>query len=305
MNGITNKLLQLVSGFTGSFEGAFSIREDGKCAGRRSTRNIHLEDKPDGPGLVIRVAPGTKGETVYIPACVTHGNEDDLVYNDFYIGEDADVTIVAGCGVHSDDSGDARHNGIHRFFIAKGAHVLYQEKHLATGTGSGAKRIDPVTDIVLGQNASMEIDTIQLGGVSATDRKTTAVLDTRARLLVRERIMTDGDETARTDFTVSVAGEDAGVDLVSRSVARGRSHQEFFSCIQGRSRCTGHSECDAILAEQGTVTAQPSLEASHPDAALIHEAAIGKIAGEQILKLRTLGLTESEAEEKIIAGFLA
>ncbi len=304
MNKITEKLLQLVSDFQGEFRGAFNIREDGQCAGRQSTENIQIDSKEDGPGLVIHVRPGTKGETVYIPACVTHSNFDDLVYNDFYIGEDADVEIVAGCGVHSDGEEEARHNGIHRFFVGKGAHVVYREKHIATGKGIGAKKIDPVTDIVLADGASMEMDTVQLRGVTSTNRKTSALLDAGAKLIVRERIMTDGDETARTDFDVILRGEDSGVDLVSRSVARGNSHQAFFSTINGQSRCTGHSECDAILAEKGTVDAAPMLKATHVDAALIHEAAIGKIAGEQILKLRTLGLTEAQAEEKIIEGFL-
>ena len=304
MNKITEKLLSMVSDWKGSFDGAFNIREDGGCAGRRSSDHIKIESKADAPGLVIHVLPGTKGETVYIPACVTHGNIDDLVYNDLYVGEGADVTIVAGCGVHTDGEEDARHNGIHRFFIQKGAHVLYQEKHIGTGKGTGARRIDPVTDIQLAEDAVMEMDTVQLSGVDRTFRKTTAVVADRARLIIHERLLTDGDENARTDFEVLLDGEDSGVDLISRSVAKGSSHQEYRSCIRGNSRCTGHSECDAILVGKGTVNASPELAAGHPDAALIHEAAIGKIAGEQILKLRTLGLTEQQAEEKIIAGFL-
>lgn len=305
MNKITDELLRIVSDFKGGFLGAYNIRENGQCAGRQSTKNIRIENKPDAPGLVIHIAPHTKGETVYIPACVTHGNVDDLVYNDFYVGEGADVVIVAGCGVHTDTEEEARHNGIHRFILEKGAHVLYQEKHIGTGSGSGAKRIDPVTDVTLAEDASLEMDTVQLSGVDSTLRKTTATLAARARLVVRERIMTDNEETAKTDFEVTLAGEDSGADLISRSVARGRSYQAFQSCIRGLNRCTGHSECDAILVDGGTVTATPSLEAANVDAQLIHEAAIGKIAGEQILKLCTLGLTEEEAEAKIIEGFLA
>ena len=304
MKGITQELLRLVSGFTGTFAGAFNIREDGGCAGRQSTDNIRIENKEDAPGLVIRIRPGTRGETVYIPACVTHGDIDDLVYNDFLVGEGADVVVVAGCGVHTDDGQEARHNGIHRFVLGKGAHVVYREKHIGTGAGGGIRRIDPVTEATLAEDAVLEMDTIQLSGVDSTRRRTTAVLAARARLIVRERLMTDGDETAQTAFDVDLEGEDAGVDLVSRSVARGRSHQAYRSNIRGKNRCTGHSECDAILMDEGTVSASPALEAFHGDAALIHEAAIGKIAGEQILKLRTLGLTEEEAEEKIVAGFL-
>lgn len=304
MNKITETLLRIVSEYDGDFKGAFNIREDGGCAGRQSTENIKIESKKDKPGIEIHIKPGTKGERVYIPACVTRGNIDDLVYNDFFVGEGADVIITAGCGVHTDDSEEARHNGIHRFFLEKGARVLYTEKHIGTGSGTGARRIDPVTEIDLAEDAVLEMDTVQIKGVDSTVRKTTGTLAARAKLIVRERIMTDGEEKAETDFDVVLAGEDSGADLVSRSVAKGRSHQVFNSCIKGENRCTGHSECDAILADEGTVSASPSLEASHVDAELIHEAAIGKIAGEQILKLRTLGLTEEEAEETIISGFL-
>lgn len=304
MNQITEQLLRMVSDFDGAFTGAYNIRQDGECAGRQSSPNIRLENKTDGPGLVIQVLPGTRGETVYIPACVTHSSVDDLVYNDFFIGEGADVVIVAGCGVHADGEEDARHNGIHRFFVGRGAHVVYKEKHVGTGSGAGARRIDPVTDITLAEDACLEMDTVQLGGVDTTLRKTTASLAARARLIVRERLLTEGNQQAESDFTVTLTGEDSGVDLVSRSVAKGHSRQVFRSNLRGLARCTGHSECDAILAEQGSVLALPGLEAKHLDAALIHEAAIGKIAGEQLLKLRTLGLTEQEAEERIVAGFL-
>lgn len=304
MNKITDELLRMISGFTGEFKGAYNIREDGQCAGRQSTENIRIESKITEPGIDIYISSKAQGETVYIPACVSHSGVDDLVYNDFHIEEGADVTIVAGCGVHSDGQEEARHNGIHRFFLGKNSHVLYQEKHIGTGTGKGSRHIDPVTDAYLEEGAVLEMDTIQLSGVDTTDRKTTATLSDNARFLVRERLLTDGDETAYTDFTVTLDGANSGVDLVSRSVAKGRSRQSYRSCIIGNNLCTGHSECDAILSEEGTVIALPALEANHIDAELVHEAAIGKIAGEQLLKLRTLGLTEQEAEEKIIAGFL-
>ena len=305
MNQITDELLRIISSFKdGTFHGAYNIREDGQCAGRQSSENIQIDSKQGAPGLEIHIKPGTKGETVYIPACVTHAGFDDLVYNDFFVGEGADVIIEAGCGVHSDGEEEARHNGIHRFILEKNAHVVYKEKHIASGAGSGAKKIDPVTDAELAEGAYLEMDTVQLGGVTTTTRKTRAVLQKNARLVVRERIMTNGDEFARTDFVVRLEGEGSAADLVSRSVARGNSRQEFASTIKGNAPCTGHSECDAILAENGTVLAQPGLEANHVDAALIHEAAIGKIAGEQLLKLRTLGLTSEEAEERIIQGFL-
>lgn len=304
MNLITDDLLRIVSDFKGTFDGAYNIRENGECAGRQSTENIKIESKVGAPGLVIHVAPGTKGEKVYIPACVTHSDFDDLVYNDFYIGEGADVTIIAGCGIHSDGEEDAKHNGIHAFHLEQGAHVLYEEKHVGTGTSTGARRIDPVTDIVLAPDAVLEIDTVQLRGVDTSHRKTTAVLGARSRLIVRERILTDENERAESDFSVTLSGEDSGIDLTSRSVAKGKSYQSFNSVIIGQARCTGHSACDAILADEGVVLATPALDARHVDAALIHEAAIGKIAGDQLLKLQTLGLTAEQAEETIINGFL-
>ena len=304
LDKITESLLKTIADFTGDFKGAFSIRSNGQCSAIRSTANIRMEKKKDAPGLEVHIKPGTKGETVYIPACVTKGGIDDLVYNDFFVGEGADVVIVAGCGVHNEDESEARHSGVHRFFLGKDSHVLYQEKHIGTGQDSGNRRIDPVTDAVLEEGATLEMDTVQLGGVHSTVRNTTATLAARAKLLVRERLLTDGDDVAESSFVVNVNGEDAGVDLISRSVAKGHSRQSFHSNIRGRCRCTGHSECDAILADEGVVIATPALEASHVDAALIHEAAIGKIAGEQLLKLCTLGLTPEEAEQRIIQGFL-
>ena len=235
---------------------------------------------------------------------VTHGGVDDLVYNDFFVGEGADVTIVAGCGVHTEDGSIARHNGIHRFFLEKNAHIVYLEKHLGTGHGTGLHAIDPVTEIVLGEGAVLEMDTSQIGGVDRSTRRTTAVAAAGAKLIIRERLLTEGTQQAKTDFSVQLDGEDSGADIISRSVARGKSRQQYRSRIVGNNRCTGHSECDAIIGEEGAVDAAPALIANHGDAALIHEAAIGKIAGEQLLKLRTLGLTEEEAEARIVAGFL-
>ncbi len=304
MNEITEALLAEISDYKGGFKGAFNIRENGGCAGRQSSEHIRIEPKADKSGIDIFIDPFTNGETVYIPACVTKSNVSDLVYNDFFIGEGADVVIVAGCGVHADNEGEAKHNGIHRFFLGKGSKVLYREKHIGTGSSAAFRRIDPVTDAFLAEDSCLEMDTVQIGGVDSSVRKTTAKLDARAKLIVRERIMTDGKEEAKSEFAVEMNGDDSVVDLVSRSVAKGASYQEFKSHILGRSRCTGHSECDAILVDNGRVNALPALEAANIDAALIHEAAIGKIAGEQILKLQTLGLTEEEAQQKIISGFL-
>lgn len=304
MNEITAKLLDLISSPYEKIKGAFNIREDGGCAGRQSTENIEIVSKTDKPGIDIRIRPGTKNENVYIPACVTHSDVDDLVYNDFYVGEGADVTIVAGCGVHTDGEGEAKHNGIHRFFLGKNSRVRYLEKHIGEGEGTGKRIINPVTDAFLEENSYMEMDTTQIKGVDSTLRTTNAVLQDGARLVIREKLMTHGDQSAESDFKVVLKGTGSGVDLVSRSVARERSRQLFRSRITGDAACTGHSACDAIIMDEGVVSAIPELTASHVDAALIHEAAIGKIAGEQLTKLMTLGLTEAEAEAKIIEGFL-
>lgn len=305
MNEITKKLLKQISEWTGNFDGAYSIRENGGCVERKSSPNIHIESKTDKPGMDIHILPGTHDETVSIPACVTHGDIDDLVYNDFYVGSGADITIMAGCGVHTETGEPARHNGIHRFFLEPGAKVKYIEKHIGTGNGIGIKSIDPVTEIYLKEGAVLEMDTAQIGGVDRTFRKTNAVLDAGAKLLIRERILTDAEQTAETEFQVELNGKDAGADIISRAVAKGNSKQVYVSTIIGNAPCTGHSECDAIIDGNAKVDAAPKLCAYNCDAALIHEAAIGKIAGEQILKLRTLGLTEQEAEAKIIEGFLS
>ena len=305
LNEITKKILETISDFKGEFKGAFNIREDSQCAGRQSSENILITSKTDNPGLDITIKPGTKGETVYIPACVTKGGIDDLVYNDFFVGKDADVVIVAGCGVHTDTHETARHNGIHRFFLEEGARVRYEEKHVGMGKGDGNRTIDPVTDAYLKKNAYLEMNTTQIGGVDHTVRKTTATCEEGAKLVVRERLCTEYDQVAETYFQVDLNGEGSGADIVSRSVARDNSRQNYESTIVGNAPCTGHSECDAIIDGNAIVDASPRLFARNQEASLIHEAAIGKIAGEQILKFRTLGLTTEEAENKIIEGFLA
>jgi len=301
----TKELLTEVSDFDpNSFEGAFNIRLNGTCFSRQESENIKIENLEGKPGMSIKIAPGTKGEKVFIPACITNAGVDDLVYNDFYIGEGADVTIVAGCGIHTESGEPARHNGIHRFFLGKDCKVLYEEKHIGTGNVNTEKIIDPVTEVFQEEGSYMEIDSVQLGGVDTTDRKTKASLDARATLVIRERILTDKNEVAKTWFEVNLNGEDSGVNLISRSVAKGNSLQAYESNIIGNNKCYGHSECDAIIADHGIVDAAPKLIANDGDAQLIHEAAIGKIAGEQILKLKTLGLTEEEAEAAIVDGFL-
>lgn len=304
MDKITEEILKEITDWDKVFEGAYSLRENGECISFQNSDHIRIVRKEDKSGIDIYISDKASGETVYIPACVTKSAVRDLVYNDFHVKSGADVTIVAGCGVHTDSDEGSNHNGIHRFFLEEGSHVIYREKHIGIGEGSGDRVIDPVTYAELDKDAVLEMETIQLRGVDRTTRKTSAKLGCGARLIIHESIMTDGSESARTDFEVDLEGEDSSVDLVSRSVAKGDSVQEYRSVINGRVRCTGHSECDAILSENGKVNAMPALNATSTDANLIHEAAIGKIAGEQIIKLMTLGLTEEEAEEKIIAGFL-
>ena len=304
MNKTTEEILRIVSDWKGSFCGAYSIREDGKGIARMSTEHVHITPKEDKPGLDIVIDDGTKGESLAIPACVTHGDVDDLVYNDFFIGNDCDVTIIAGCGVHTQTGEAARHSGIHRFFIKDRSKVRYLEKHIGLGNGTGEKSVDPVTEVVLGEDSLLEMETSQIGGVTRTRRVTKGIVGKGSSLIVHERLMTEKDETASTEFSVDMNGEGSSVDLISRSVAKDDSFQEFRSVIHGNAPCSGHSECDAIITGNGRVSASPQLDAACIDASLIHEAAIGKIAGEQLLKLRTFGLTEEEAEARIIEGFL-
>lgn len=304
MNSVTKQILDEITDWNGVFDGAYSLREDGECVSFRNSDHIRIVKKSDKPGIDIYISDKAQNESVYIPACVTKSDVNDLVYNDFHLQAGADVTIVAGCGVHTDSDEQSSHNGVHRFFLEKNSHVVYKEKHVGLGTGSGRRVINPVTEAYLEEDAVLEMETIQIRGVDVTDRKTKATLKDRARLIIHESLMTDNDEAAVTDFEVSMDGEDSSVDIVSRSVAAGKSTQSYSSRIIGNVRCTGHSECDAILVDNGCVKASPALDANCLDASLIHEAAIGKIAGEQIIKLMTLGLSEEEAKQYIIDGFL-
>ncbi|MBS7262080.1 MAG: SufD family Fe-S cluster assembly protein [Eubacteriales bacterium] len=297
-------LLQIVSGITGTPEGAYNIRENAGLGGRRSTRHIVITGKEDKPGIDIHIKSDCRGETCFIPAIITHEDVHDLVYNDFYVEDGAVVTIVAGCGVHNDGCGSSEHNGIHRFFVGADADVKYVEKHIGTGGGSGKRIINPRTYIELGKGSTLTMETTQIEGVDSTVRESEAILGEGAKLIIKEKIMTSGQQYAETRFKVDMNGDECAAHLVSRSVAKGDSSQKFVSVLNGNAKCTGHSECDAIIMENGKVTSLPEVTANSTDAMLIHEAAIGKIAGEQIVKLMTLGLSENEAEEQIIRGFL-
>ena len=304
LSTIEKDLLDKVAGIHEIPEGAYNIRLNGEAFARASDEAIDIVPKADKPGIDILIRPGTKNKSVHIPVLLTKTGLKELVYNDFHIGEDADVTIVAGCGIHNGGKESAEHSGIHSFFVGKNAKVKYIEKHYGTGDGNGERVMNPQSVIVLDENAYMEMDTCQIGGVDSTKRKTVATLKEGATLVVGEKIMTHGSQTAETDFSLDLIGEGAAAHVVSRSVAKDRSRQVFLSEVKGNAPCSGHTECDAIIMDDAQVSAIPKVCANHPDASLIHEAAIGKIAGEPRIKLMTLGLTEKEAEDTIINGFL-
>jgi Fe-S cluster assembly scaffold protein SufB len=285
-------------------EGAYNIRSNSQSIGRQSSANIEIVPKTDVSGLEIHIKPGTKNESVHIPVVMTQTGLKELVYNDFFIGEGADVVIVAGCGIDNCGNQDSEHDGIHRFYVGKGARVKYVEKHYGSGEGKGKRILNPGTEVYQEENSYVEMEMIQIKGVDDTTRSTIAELAAGAKLVVRERLMTHGEQQAVSTYTVTLNGEGASADVVSRSVARDNSFQKFEAKLVGNAACSGHTECDSIIMDKGRILAVPGLEANDVDAALVHEAAIGKIAGDQIIKLMTLGLTEAEAEEQIVNGFL-
>jgi len=301
---IQKRLLMEVADLHKVPEGAYNIRSDSKSVARASTANIEITSKEDVSGMDIRIKPGTKNESVHIPVVLMKSGLKELVYNDFYIGEDADVTIVAGCGIDNCGTQDSEHDGIHRFYVGKNAKVRYVEKHYGSGSGSGKRILNPGTEVYMEENSSMEMEMVQIKGVDDTERTTTAELAQGAKLVVRERLMTHGNQRAISVYEVDLNGAGSSADVVSRSVAKDTSYQKFDAKIVGNAACNGHTECDSIIMDDGKILAVPGLEANNVDAALVHEAAIGKIAGDQLIKLMTLGLTEEEAEEQIVNGFL-
>ena len=284
--------------------GAYNFRVNGKLAGRNNSANIEISSKDDGSGIDIRIKPGTVNESVHIPVVLSASGLTETVYNDFYVGENCDVVIVAGCGIDNCGAQNSQHDGVHRFFVGKNSKVKYVEKHYGSGTGTGKRILNPTTEVNLDAGSIMEMEMVQIKGVDSTNRKTLATLKAEAKLFVRERLMTHGVQRALSTYHVSLDGENSKADVVSRSVAKEKSYQKLDLCIVGNAACHGHTECDSIIMDEGKILAVPSLEANHVDAMLVHEAAIGKIAGEQLIKLMTLGLTEKEAEEQIINGFL-
>ncbi|MDE6926040.1 MAG: SufD family Fe-S cluster assembly protein [Acetatifactor sp.] len=304
MDEIQKNLLEQVAGLHEMPSGAYNIRANGRSVNRSTTAHIDIVTKEDKQGIDIIIKPGTKKESVHIPVLLSQSGLNEMVYNDFYVGDDCDVTIVAGCGIHNSGDSDSRHDGIHSFYIGKNSHVKYVEKHYGSGDGRGERIMNPETVVTLGENSFMEMETVQIKGVDSTKRSTAATLADGAKLIVTEKLMTHGSQTAETAFQVDLNGVGSSANIISRSVARDDSRQLFLSKINGNNRCAGHSECDGIIMDRAKISAIPEITANDLDAELIHEAAIGKIAGEQITKLMTLGLTEEEAEAQIVNGFL-
>lgn len=303
MNSVDKELLETIAD-TSEFKGAYNIRKNGQGIERKITENINIVTKKDVSGIDIIVKENTKFEFVHIPVIITESGIEDVVYNDFYIGKNANVIIVAGCGIHNDAHKDSQHDGIHRFFLEEGAKVKYIEKHYGEGSGTGKRILNPVTEVYLKKGATLEMESAQIKGVDSTIRTTKGELEEDATFIVTEKIMTHGKQIAKTIFDVKLNGEKSTTKVTSRSVATENSVQEFISKVSGNTECFGHVECDAIIKDKAKVIATPEIVANSVDANLIHEAAIGKIAGEQLTKLMTLGLTEKEAEEAIINGFL-
>ena len=304
MNAVQLQLLREVADLHGVPEGAYNLRANGKTAHRNTTANIDIQTKTEGSGIDIRIKDGTVNESVHIPVVLSESGLQETVYNDFYIGDNCDVLIVAGCGIDNCGTQDSEHDGIHRFYIGKNSRIRYVEKHYGSGDGSGKRILNPVTEVYMSEGSTMEMEMAQIKGVDSTHRTTFAELKQGAKLIVRERLMTHGEQHAVSVYKVMLNEDGSSADVVSRSVARDNSYQKLDLCMLGNAACSGHTECDSIIMDNGRILAVPSLEANSVDAQLVHEAAIGKIAGEQLVKLMTLGLTEQEAEEQIINGFL-
>ena len=304
MNNIELELLKQIADINETPDGAYNIRKNGQGVERKVTENVNIVTKQDKQGIDVFVKENTKYEFIHIPVIITESGLNDTVYNDFYIGKNADVVIIAGCGIHNDHHKDSQHDGIHRFFLSEGAKVKYIEKHYGEGKGTGKKVLNPVTEVTLKKGSFLEMESVQIKGVDSTIRVTKGVLEDDSNLVVSEKIMTHGNQFAKTEFEVELNGENASTHVTSRSVAVDKSVQEFKSKIIGNTKCFGHVECDAIIKDKAKVIAIPEIVANDVEANLIHEAAIGKIAGEQLTKLMTLGLNEKEAEEQIIKGFL-
>lgn len=304
LSALDKQLMATVADLHEIPQGAYNIRRNGQGISRNSTANIEIRPKTDKPGIDIIVKPGTKGESVHIPVILTAEGMEDLVYNTFDIGEGADVLVVAGCGVHNPGEGKAEHNGIHDFVIRKGARMRYVEKHYGEGNSKGKKILNPVTILEIEEGGQAELEMIQIKGVDSSNRETKAKLYKDAHLLITERMLTHEDQFAESNIFIELLGEDSSAQIISRSVAQDKSRQIFYPRVVGSNKCRAHVQCDSIIMHNAYVRSVPEIAANHPDAQLVHEAAIGKIAGEQLIKLMSLGLSEEEAEETILQGFL-
>lgn len=304
LNATDRALLETIADLHKVPEGAYNIRRNGEGVARQSSANIEIIQKTDRPGIDVHVKPGTKNESVHIPVILTETGLDDVVYNDFYIGEGADVLIVAGCGIHNCGNQKSQHDGIHTFHIGKNAHVRYVEKHYGEGDGTGERVLNPTTELFLDEGALCELEMVQIRGVDSTDRQTRASVGAGAKLVITERLMTHGDQRADSNVTISLDGPDAVAQVVSRSIAKDTSEQVFHPCVTGNAPCRAHVQCDSIIMGKAKIRSVPEICANDSDAQLVHEAAIGKINGDQIVKLMTFGLSEEEAEAVIVEGFL-
>ncbi len=304
MSNIDRNMLLAVADLHGTPQGAYSIRKNGESVERRSSENILIEPKKDKPGIDIRIKPGTRNESVHIPVIITETGVDDLTYNDFYIGDDCDVVIVAGCGIHNSGSQKSEHDGIHRFFIGKNARIRYVEKHYGEGEGTGERVLNPQTEVYMDEGSFCEMETVQIKGVDSTKRNTLAKLQRGARLVILEKLMTHGSQIAHSDMVIELDGDDASAQIISRSVAKDNSEQVFYPRAVGNAPCKAHVQCDSIIMGNARIRSIPEIAANHCEANIVHEAAIGRINNDQLLKLQTLGKTEEEAEEIIINCFL-
>jgi len=304
LDALDKDLLKAVADLDDIPKGAYNIRKNGKLLTRAITSNINIESNSDGTGIIVTIAPGTVNESVHIPVILSQAGLYDVVYNEFIIGEKADVTIVAGCGIHCGTSSPEGHAGIHEFHIGRGAKVKYVEKHYATGAGSGKRTLNPTTKVFLGEGAQAEMELTQIGGVDEANRSNEATLEANSLLMIMERVLTEKDQSAVSKNEIKLAGDNSRANMISRSVIKGNSNQNFYATMEALAKCFGHIECDAIIMDNGTNETMPSLKAKHPDAELTHEASIGKIASDQLMKLMSLGLTYDEAVNRIIQGFL-
>lgn len=304
LNALDNLMLEKVADMHDIPKGAYNIRKNGEGIQKNTTENIDIITKKDCPGINVIIKPNTKGESVYIPVIVTEQGITDVVYNTFEIGENADVEIIAGCGIHNSGDHKSQHDGIHEFYINKGARVKYSEKHYGQGEGTGKKVLNPKTIIHAKENTTVQLELIQIMGIDNTVRDTEIQLYDGAKLIITERLLTNMEQKAKSNITVELLGENSSAQIISRSVAQGKSEQTYYFDLIGKNKCRGHIQCDAIIMDDAVITSTPKISAHHSDAQLVHEAAIGKLESVQLIKLMSLGLTEKEAEDTILKGFL-